>query len=87
MNVLTDDEKRQAQEAIFKAWASAPAQLPASTAVQGLAAADLKKLFCDNWDTAKQVLQFLETVVPAPIKWAVAGLISAGDAIKPVVCK
>jgi hypothetical protein len=50
-------------------------------------------VFCNNWDTAKQVLQMLQPIlasVPGVGRFAsaaIAVVIAAGDAAKKVVCK
>ena len=58
----------------------------AAMAVSAEALGNAKKLFCENWDTVKQVLDFLATVAPGPIGPIIRVVIRAGDAAKKVIC-
>lgn len=80
---LTTSELESARQAVARAWAAGPAPeaAVAAEAING------KDLFCNNWDTVKQVLSFLQTIVPPPGNWIVSLIVSAGNAVQPTICK
>jgi len=60
---------------------------PASAAAPpAKAAADPKRLFCENWDMVKTVLGFLRTVAPKFLRPIIDMVIKAGDAVKAAIC-
>jgi hypothetical protein len=85
MSQLTDAERDQIAQAIAGELTSAA---PAG-AMQTEAAppADAKNRFCENWDTAREVLTFLQTAVPRRIGGVIGLVIAAGDAAKGVICR
>jgi hypothetical protein len=50
--------------------------------------ADIRELFCRNWETAKQILNFLASlpVLPAVVRAAIAMVIKAGDIAHRTLC-
>ncbi len=59
----------------------------AGGAERPVAAADPKQLFCDNWDTVKQVLNFLKPFLPQKLQGIVDMIIKAGDTLKQLICR
>lgn len=50
--------------------------------------ADIKKLFCEHWETAKSVLEALRDLLKNPIvKAIISTVIAAGDAVHSAICK
>ncbi|MDJ0643786.1 MAG: hypothetical protein QNJ15_13310 [Erythrobacter sp.] len=47
---------------------------------------DLKKVFCDHWDTARKVLEFLKPYLPAVLRVPLTVLIRIGDRIHSTIC-
>lgn len=84
---LTTSELESARQAVARAWAAGPAAGPAPEAAVAAEAINGKDLFCNNWDTVKQVLSFLQTIVPPPGNWIVSLIVSAGNAVQPTICK
>jgi hypothetical protein len=70
----------QPHMAAFAAAAPAAAAPPAGI--------DPQKLFCEQWPTIKQALQFLQGVIPQPGPILIGLIIAAGDAAhnNPKVC-
>jgi hypothetical protein len=70
--------------AIFEALNS---DTPPTAAAPGLApTADLKQLFCDNWDMVKTVLGFLRKLAPPVLRPVIDIVIKIGDAVKAAIC-
>ena len=47
---------------------------------------DPKQAFCNDWPTIKQVLQFLQGVIPQPGPILIGVIIAAGDAAHNTIC-
>ncbi|MFL6844931.1 MAG: hypothetical protein ACJ8ER_08645 [Allosphingosinicella sp.] len=81
---------KQIREAVARAMLDESEVSGAAAAAGGKAAAaggaDPKKLFCDNWDTVKQVLQFLKPFLPKLLRGFVDAIIKAGDVLKGIIC-
>ena len=84
-------DERKGREAIARALMedgpqtsaeSGGAAAPAAAAPLG----DPVKLFCQNWNTVKQVLQFLKPHLPFFLRGVVDAIIKAGDVLKGVIC-
>ncbi len=86
---LSSEDRRRIEEAVAEAVAEAeragPATTEAATAAP-LALPDPRDFFCDNWPTAKRVLEFLLRVVPDKYKRPVEILIAAGDRLHQLFC-
>jgi hypothetical protein len=82
---ISDADKK----AIGEKWAQSLQPHAAAFAAPAAAAAgvDPKKIFCDDWPTAKSVLQALQSVVPQPGPIIIGLVISAGDAAHSTICK
>jgi hypothetical protein len=86
MAELTDSDRQRIREAVAKALMEDDGRAPAATAALAAAAIDPKRLFCDNWETVKAVLQFLKPFLPKSLQGVVDGIIKAGDAVKALIC-
>jgi len=73
-----DGARRAAIEAMFK---DDPGTTEAAAEF-----VDLKKLFCENWQTVKQVLQFIADKLGEPVRSIVKALIGAGDFLHELIC-
>ncbi|MDR6788825.1 hypothetical protein J2Y58_002190 [Sphingomonas sp. BE138] len=56
------------------------------TPIEAKPLTDVKSVFCQNWDTVKQVLEFLSGYLPLPVRFAVKALIKAGDILHGKIC-
>ena len=45
-----------------------------------------KELFCEHWETVKEVLEFLKDVLPAPIPAIIKIVIKFGDIAHGKIC-
>ena len=51
-----------------------------------VAAADVRQVFCDNWQTVKKVLEFIAGIVPGIGRY-VRAIIAAGDFLYGRICR
>lgn len=87
MAELSSEDGRRIEKAVAEAVAEAERAGPESTEAPAAARAlPDPKIFCDNWPTAKKVLEFLLRYVPEPYKRYVQILITAGDRVHQVIC-
>jgi hypothetical protein len=54
---------------------------------KALVPGDAKDLFCEHWDTVKEVLGFLQDVLPPPISTVIKYVIKFGDIAHSKICK
>jgi hypothetical protein len=80
-------DEKQAREAIARAlMQDGPTAAAPSAAAAAPSGINPAQLFCQNWDTVKQVLQFLKPHLPIFIRGVVDAIIKAGDVLKGIVC-
>ena len=85
---LSSEDRRRIEEEVAEAVAEAERARPETTAAAAAARAlPDPEIFCDNWPTAKRVLEFLLPFVPDPYKRYVQILITAGDRLHQLVCR
>ena len=72
---LTQQEEQQINDAI-----------DAYAAQKGLPGG-AKEIFCEYWLTAKQVLEFLKSILPGPIPAVIGIIIKFGDIAHGKICE
>ncbi len=80
MQDLSESERQELRRVVGEAL------LSEDEAVQAEIAGDAKEVFCRNWQTVKQVLQFISSYVPGIGKY-VRAIIAAGDFLYGTVCR
>lgn len=84
-NELTAQEQQQIRQAFAEALTSSGGG--AGGHAEAMAGGGAKDIFCKDWQTAKQVLQFLQQFAPAWLKPIIAILIAVGDRVFGTICK
>lgn len=82
---MTEDERQNYEQQITAALA-ADMSASGTAAAPPIAAADLRRLFCDNWDMVKTVITALGVIFP-PALLVVTPLIKVGDIAKGIICR
>jgi hypothetical protein len=85
MAELNASERAQIIAAVNEALTADDSSALAAAAAPS-AAGDVKDAFCENWPTAKAVLQFLSSYLPPWLRPIVATIIRIGDRVYATIC-
>ncbi|HEX8574029.1 MAG TPA: hypothetical protein VF759_14895 [Allosphingosinicella sp.] len=86
MTEQTDSYDSRAREAVARALMDDSEVETVSAAATTTGRVDPKALFCEHWETVKQVLQFVKDYLPKYLRPIVSLIIKAGDALKATIC-
>ena len=84
MAELSSADRRRIEQAVAEAEAGGAAA--ADTRAARLDLPDPKPFFCENWPTARAILEFLLPFLPDRLRAPVQALIRIGDRVHQAIC-